>query len=172
MDARFLPLNEFHRVHFYRLFTLVCLVGMLLMTLFSVASGAHTSRGDVVFIGVVMGAMAWRFALEWRWVNQCGPAFVLNNELVISHNDSHRQIPLANIAMLSSRHCWLMARRYRSWRDHLAIVEITLHSGERLCTLVDSGVLEFPAGKQSLTALRAAVLEAKVKSAGAAPQGI
>lgn len=163
MDVRFLPLTEFHRVQFYRLITLVCLVAMAGLTLVSVFAGAPTSAKEALFLVVFISALAWRFALEWRWVERSGPAFVLDDELVISHPGSHRQVPLANIASLGSRHLWLMARRYRSWSDHLALVQLTLHGGERLYTLVECGVLEFPAGKHSVAALEAAVLAAKVK---------
>lgn len=172
MDVRFLPLPEFHRVQFYRLITLACLLLMVVLTLFGMADNARTSLKDALYIAGVIGGFAWRFALEWRWVDRCGPAFVLNDELVISHADRHRQFPLANIAAIRSRHCWLMARRYRSWSEHVAVLQVTLHNGERVYTLVESGVLEFPAGKHSVAALQAAVLEAKVKRAGVAAQGI
>lgn len=163
MDVRFLPLTEFHRVQFYRLITLVCLVAMAGLTLVSVFADARTSPKDALFLVVLISALAWRFALEWRWVEWSGPAFALNDELVVSHADSHRHVPLTDIASLNSRHLWLMARRYRSWSDHLAVVQLTLHSGERLYTLVESSVLAFPAGKHSVAALQAAVLAAKVK---------
>jgi len=44
----------------------------------------------------------------------------------------------------------LMARRYRSWSECIAFLNITLTNGKRVHTMVESAALEFPAGKRDL----------------------
>ncbi len=161
MDIRFLSLSEFHSLYFYRFITLAILLaigGLILFKLF------ETPLSDTALVTGCLLVMAWRFAVEWRRVQKSAPAFLHNDELVIASANSHQQIPLAKIRSIKSRHCIFMARRYRSWDDHVAFLEITLNNGERAFTLVESAVLEFPAGKQTLEALRATVATAKAKS--------
>jgi hypothetical protein len=109
--------------------------------------------------------MSGRFAVEWRRLSKCAPACIHDDELIVSGASSHRQIPLQEIRSITSSHSIFMVRRYRSWTDHLAFLEFTLSSGERVHTLVESAVFEFPAGKRSLLQMRQAVLAAKRKPA-------
>jgi hypothetical protein len=46
----------------------------------------------------------------------------------------------------------------------VAFLQVTLTNGERIHTLVESRVFEFPAGKRTLRAMQAAVLAAKTKT--------
>lgn len=164
MDIRFLSLMEFQSVYFYRFITLAILlaIGMLVLVKFD-----ESSRTDVLLIGGCLFVMAWRFAVECLRLIKCGPASIHNDELLISGENSSRRIALGQIRSVKSRHSVFMVRRYQSWSDHLAFLEFTLNNGERLYTLAESAVFEYPAAKQSLAALRTAVLAAKVKTAGA-----
>ncbi|TBU82147.1 hypothetical protein DNK06_06440 [Pseudomonas daroniae] len=161
MDIRFLTFPEFHRVYFYRSITLTILaaIGGLILI-----KGPDTPLPDLLLAGAFLFIMVWRFAVEWRRLKKSGPASIHNDELFISSAAGHRQIPLAKIGSVRSKHSIFMVRRYRSWVEHLAFVEFTLNTGERLYTLVESAVFEFPAGKKTLATLQAAVLAAKIKS--------
>ena len=162
MDIRFLTFTDFHSVYFYRAITLSILVaiGGLL-----VIRSPDTRLPELLLVGGCLLPMAWRFALEWRRLNNAKPASVHNDELILSSERGHRQIALSSVAAVTSKHSLFMVRRYRSWSEHLAFVEFTLHNGERIYTLAESALFESPAAKQSLAAIRAAVLAAKVKSA-------
>jgi hypothetical protein len=85
---------------------------------------------------------------------------------VLAGPGGRRRIPLRSIRAARTAHSILMARRYRSWSEGLAFLEITLTNGQRVHTLVESGVWEFPAGKETLGALRSAVVEAKAAAGG------
>ncbi|MDH1261844.1 hypothetical protein [Pseudomonas sp. GD03944] len=161
MDIRFLTLMEFQRVYFYRFITLAILAAIGLVILFGAATAPVS---DLLFVGGVLLLMGWRFGVECLRLKKCGPAFIHNDELVISRDANRRQIPLTNIRSVTSKHSFFMVRRYQSWSDHLAFLEFTLNTGERVYTLVESAVFERPAAKQSLAALQAAVLAAKVKN--------
>ncbi|MBB2494858.1 hypothetical protein H3H51_07475 [Pseudomonas sp. UL070] len=161
MDIRLLPLTEFHSVYFFRMITLAILVLLGGFTLFHLTA---TPLSEITVVALCVLLMAWRFTVEWLRVGKSAPAFIHNDELVVSSADGHRQIPLTKIRSITSRHSLFMVRRYRSWSEHLAFLQLTLHSGERIHTLAESAVLEFPAGKQTLSALRTAVLDAKTKS--------
>lgn len=161
MDIRFLTLMEFQRVYFYRLITLAILAGIGLLILFG-ASKAPFS--DLLFVAGVLLIMSWRFGVECLRLKKCGPAFIHNDELVISREADRQQIPLTSIRSVKSKHSFFMVRRYQSWSDHLAFLEFTLNNGERVYTLVESAVFEFPAAKQSLAAFRDAILTAKMKN--------
>ena len=114
--------------------------------------------------------MLWgRFAVEYVRVKKCGPAFIHNDELVITRDAGHRQIPLTRIRSVTSKHSLFMVRRYRSWTDHLAFLQVTLNNGERVYTLAESKVFEYPAGQNTLNAIQAAVLAAKTKSLTSRP---
>lgn len=159
MDIRFLDLTEFQRVHFYRFITLAILAAASILTLASLPDLSASERLLVPCILLLCG----RFAVEWLRVQKSAPAFIHNDELVLSSADGHRQIPLRDIRTVTSSHSIFMVRRYRSWSDHLAFLEITLNSGERVHTLIESAVFERPAGKQALAAVKTAVLAAKMK---------
>ncbi|MGY4534516.1 hypothetical protein ACVW0Y_003656 [Pseudomonas sp. TE3786] len=165
MDIRFLTLLEFQSVHFYKLITLVILLVAGVMFLLGLPD---MKRGELMVLAPVLLVMAWRFAVEFLRLKKAGPAFVHNGELVVSHGDTHRQISLSNIRSVKSQHSIFLVRRYRSWSEHLAFVQFTLNNGERVYSLVESAVLEFPAGKATLAAIQAAVLEAKSQSLAAA----
>jgi len=162
MDIRFLTLMEFQSVYFYRFVTLAI---FLAMGVFALIKLGDMTRSELLFIGPCLLIMWSRFAVECLRLNKCGPAFIHNDELVISRDAGHRQIPLKHIRSIRSKHSVFMVRRYRSWSDHLAFLEFTLDNGERVYTLAESAVFEYPAAKQSLAALQAAVLAAKVQSA-------
>lgn len=162
MDIRFLTLMEFQSVHFFRFITFAILVAMGCYTLLNLSD--MTAR-ELAFIGPCLLIMSWRFAVEWFRVEKCGPAFIHDDELVISRADDHRRIPLREIRSVTSNHSIFMVRRYRSWSEHLAFLEFRLNNGECVHTLVESAVFERPAGKESLLAVQTAVLAAKMKSA-------
>ncbi|MEK1907481.1 MAG: hypothetical protein AAAB13_17020 [Pseudomonas sp.] len=168
MDIRLLPLTEFHSVYFFRMITLACLALLGAFPLFHLG---NMPLSEIALLALCVLPMAWRFTVEWLRINQSAPAYIHDDELVVSSADSHRQIPLTKISSITSRHSIFMVRRYRSWSEHLAFVQLTLHSGERIHTLAESAVLEFPAGKQTVGALRAAVLAAKTKSISTPQQG-
>jgi len=162
MDARLLPQAEFDNVHFFRTFTLLILLVLGALTLTRLAAGAINLVSPVPLVLLALGG---RFAVEWRRLARCRPAFIDNDELVLCGLQSHRQIPLRNIHSVRSRRSLFMVRRYRSWSEHLAFLEFTLNDGERVATLAESGVLEFPAGGDTLKAIEAAILAAKMKGA-------
>ncbi|PTQ70033.1 hypothetical protein [Pseudomonas sp. GV071] len=161
MELRLLTLSEIHKVHFYRLITLVCLSAMALMMLFALLEKATT---ETQVFSLVVLALLWRFGWEWLKVSRCSPMFVHGDELVVTHKGETRRIALTQVREVTSKHAIFMTRRYRSWSEHLAFMQLTLHSGERLFTLAESGVLEFPAGKVTLQALRAVVVAAKTNA--------
>jgi len=103
--------------------------------------------------------------VEWRRLNKAGAASIHNDELIIASENDHRRIPLSSVRSVTSKHSLFMVRRYRSWSEHLGFVEFTLHNGERVYTLAESAVFEWPAAGHSLAAIQAAVVAAKVKSA-------
>ncbi|MFV3305929.1 hypothetical protein ACNFBT_11665 [Pseudomonas sp. NY15181] len=160
MDARLLPQAEFDNVHFFRTFTLLILIALGAFTLTKLAAGAIAVVSPVPLVLLALGG---RFVVEWRRLARCRPAFIDNEELVLCGLRSHRQIPLRSIQSVRSRHSLFMVRRYRSWSEHLAFLEFTLNDGERVATLAESGVLEFPAGAGTLKAVEAAILAAKMK---------
>ncbi len=51
------------------------------------------------------------------------------DELILSSERGHRQIALSSVAAVTSKHSLSRVRRYRSWFEHLAFVEFTLHNG-------------------------------------------
>lgn len=162
MDIRFLTFPDFHSVYFYRSITLAILLAIGGLVLFK---AAEMRLPELLVVGGCLLLMGWRFALEWRRLNKAGPASVHGDELIISNENDHRRIPLGSVHTVTTKHSLFMVRRYRSWSEHLAFVEFTLHNGERVYTLAESAVFESPAAKRSLTALQAAVLAAKVKRA-------
>lgn len=164
MDIRFLTFPDFHSVYFYRAITLAILMAIGSLVLFKASA---MRLPELLLVGDCLLLMGWRFAVEWRRLNKAGPAFIHNDELVITSESNHRQIPLNSVRAVASKHSLFMVRRYRSWSEHLAFVEFTLHNGERLYTLAESAVFESPAAKRSLAAIQTAVLSAKVKSAAA-----
>ncbi|MBD9484789.1 hypothetical protein IB229_17540 [Pseudomonas sp. PDM14] len=161
MDVRLLTFLEFSNVHFYRVITLAILLPVCGLSLINLI---NTGQTDALLMSIGAFILMARFSVEWRRVRQSAPAFLHEDELIISRADGHRRIPLASIRSVRSRHSLFMVRRYRSWSDHLAFLQFTLNNGERLHTLAESAVLEFPAGKKSLSAIRAAVLAAKTRS--------
>jgi hypothetical protein len=161
MDLRLLTLPEIHKVHFYRLITLVCLSVIGVMTVCALLKNATT---ETQFFALVVLVMLGRFGWEWLTVSKCTPVFVLGDELVLAGEHINRRVPLTQVREVKSRHAIFMTRRYRSWSEHLAFMQLTLATGERVFTLAESGVLEFPAGKVTLAALQAVVLEAKTRS--------
>jgi hypothetical protein len=161
MDARFLTFMEFQSVYFYRFITLAIFVATGVLLLFALP---EMERFEMAVVVPVLFILWWRFAVEYFRIKKCGHAFIHNDELVISREESRRQIPLTRIRSVTSRHSLFMVRRYRSWTDHLAFLQVTLNNGERIHTLAESAVFEYPAGKKTLGAIRAAVLAAKTKS--------
>ncbi|WP_152222107.1 hypothetical protein [Pseudomonas sp. SCB32] len=162
MDARLLPQSEFDNVHFFRTFTLLILLVLGALTLTRLTAGVMPLFSPVPLVLLALGG---RFVVEWRRLAGCQPAFIDNDELVLCGLQSHRQIPLRNIQSVRTRRSLFMVRRYRSWSEHLAFLEFTLNDGERVATLAESGVLEFPAGAGTLKAVEAAILAAKMKGA-------
>lgn len=161
MDIRFLTFTEFNSVYFYKFITLAILVAVGVLFLFGLAD---MKRAEIAVIAPGLLVLSWRFAVECFRLQKCGTAFIHNDELVIARDGAHRQIPLTSIRSVTSRHSLFMVRRYRSWTDHVAFLQFTLNNGERVHTLAESAVFEFPAGKKTLSALQAAVLAAKTKS--------
>ncbi|MCP8464937.1 hypothetical protein NK553_13365 [Pseudomonas sp. ZM23] len=161
MDVRLLSRAEFDNVHFYRAFTLLILLALVVFALIKLAAGAITLFSPVPLILLVM---VGRFAVEWLRVAKCEPAFIDKGELVLCNESGFRRIPLTSIRAVRSRHSLFMVRRYRSWSEHLAFLDFTLNNGERVHTLTESGVFEFPAGTGTLRAVEAAILEAKTQS--------
>ncbi|WP_447751400.1 hypothetical protein [Pseudomonas nicosulfuronedens] len=169
MDVRFLPQTEFDNVHFYRAVTLLILLAMITFTLIKMFSGVVSLFSALPLCLLLLG---WRFAIEWRRVARAEPAFIDKGELVLCGKESHRQIALEKIRTVRSRHSLFMVRRYRSWTEHLAFVEFTLDSGERVSTLAESGVLELPAASGTLAAVDSAIVAAKVKRQGGEPGAV
>ena len=166
MDTRFLSLMEFQNVYFYRFVTLAIFVIIGVMLLFALPD---MKRAEIWVIVPVLFILWGRFAVEYVRVKKCGPAFIHNDELVITRDAGHRQIPLTRIRSVTSKHSLFMVRRYRSWTDHLAFLQVTLNNGECVYTLAESKVFEYPAGKNTLSAIQAAVLAAKTKSLTSQP---
>lgn len=168
MEVRLLSRAEFDNVQFYRAFTLLILLALGVFTVIKLAAGAITVFSAVP---MVMLILIGRFAVEWLRVAKCEPAFIDNDELVLCGETSYRQIALTTISSVRSRHSLFMVRRYRSWSEHLAFLEFTLNNGERVQTLAESAVFEFPAGGSTLKAVEAAILAAKTKSLSAQRPG-
>ncbi|MGE8295408.1 MAG: hypothetical protein ACN6PH_07670 [Pseudomonas sp.] len=160
MEVRLLPHSEFGNVEFYRIITLLILLGMAGVTLKGVATGEFALLSP---LPCVMLIMAGRFIVEWRRLDKSQPAFIHADELVLCGKDSNRQIPLAKISSTKARHSIFMVRRYRSWSEHVAFLELTLNNGERLYTLVESAVFDRPLAKGTVKAIDAAILSAKIK---------
>ena len=160
MDVRFLSLPEFHRVYFFRLITLAMFLVIGLVVLWKLPS---TPPAQLALIGGFLALLYGRFAVEWRWLRRCMCASLHGDELILSTEREQRQVPLHSVSQVESRRSLFMVRRYRSWSEHLAFVRLTLSDGERIQVLVESAVLEFPPGRHSLAALRAAVMAAKVR---------
>lgn len=160
MDIRFLTFLEFHNVHFYRLITLAILLPMCGLSLINLL---QTARTDALVVSLGALLMMWRFSVEWLRVKKCQPAFLHEGDLVVSNTEGHRRIALSKISSVKSRHSFFMVRRYRSWSDHLAFLELTLNDGERLYTLAESAVFESPPAKSTVAAVDAAILSAKMK---------
>lgn len=161
MEIRLLSRTEFDNVHFYRTFTLLILLALGAFTVIKLFGGAITLISAVPILLLALGG---RFAVEWRRVSASEPAFIDNDELVLCGEKSHRRIPLTTISSVRSRHSLFMVRRYRSWSEHLAFLQFTLNNGERVQTLTESAVFEFPAGGATLKAVEAAILAAKTQS--------
>ncbi|MCQ4260698.1 hypothetical protein [Stutzerimonas stutzeri] len=167
MDTRFLTLMEFQNVYFYRFITLAIFVTSCILLLFALPD---MKRAEIWLVVPVLFILGGRFGVECVRLKKCGPAFIHNDEFVITRDASHRQIPLARIRSVTSKHSLFMVRRYRSWTDHLAFLEVTLNNGERVYTLAESKVFEYPAGKKTLSVIQAAVLAAKTKSLTSRPK--
>lgn len=161
MDMRLLPQTEFDRVHFYRIFTLLILLAISALTLSEIVKG---SAALVSPVPLVLLALSGRFAVEWLRVAKCQPAFIHNDELLLCGEQDHRHIPLSQVSSVKTKHSLFMVRRYRSWSEHVAFLELTLNDGQRIYTLVESAVLEFPAAKSTLKAVDAAVICAKINA--------
>ena len=161
MDARFLTFMEFQSVYFYKFITLAIFVAIGVLLLFALP---EMKRSEMAVVVPVLFILWWRFAVEYFRIRKCGPAFIHDDGLVISREESRWQIPLTSIRSVTSKHSLFMVRRYRSWTDHLAFLQVTLNNGERLYTLAESAMFEYPAGKETLSAIQAAVLAAKTKS--------
>jgi hypothetical protein len=160
MDARFLTFMEFQSVYFYKFITLAIFVAVGVLLLFALPEMKPSEMSVVV---PVLFILWWRFAVEYFRIKKCGPAFIHKDELVISREEGRCHIPLASIRSVTSKHSLFMVRRYRSWTDHLAFLQVTLNNGERIYTLAESAVFEYPAGKKTLSAIQSAVLAAKTK---------
>ncbi|MEN0106880.1 MAG: hypothetical protein AAGC84_10690 [Pseudomonas sp.] len=158
LDLRLLTLSEIHKVHFYRAITLLCLAVVGVMMVCALVTQPTT---ETLVFSLLVAAMLWRFGWEWLLVSRCTPVFVHGTELVVGGMAGTRRIVLTQVREVQSRHAIFMTRRYRSWSEHLAFMQVTLNNGERIYALAESGVFEFPAGKVTLLALRAAVAEAK-----------
>ncbi|WP_219338499.1 hypothetical protein [Luteimonas deserti] len=154
---------EFESVYFYRFITLAIFVTSGVLLLFALPG---MTRAEMAVLLPVILTLWGRFAVEYSRVKRCGPASIHDDELVISSARGNRRIPLTHIRSVTSRHSVFMVRRYRSWKDHLAFMEVTLSNGERVCTLAESKVFEYPAGKKTLSAVQAAVRAAKANSVG------
>ncbi|WP_394561235.1 hypothetical protein [Aquipseudomonas alcaligenes] len=161
MEVRLLPLLEFGNVHFYRIVTLFFLLLIGGITLKGVADSEFALLS---FLPLVMLAMALRFGLEWLRVSRCRPAFIHDDELVLCGADSNLRVELTKISSVRSSHSLFMVRRYRSWSDHLAFVQLTLNDGTRLHTLAESATFEFPPAKSTVRALEAEILAAKMRN--------
>ncbi|MDH0893013.1 MULTISPECIES: hypothetical protein [unclassified Pseudomonas] len=160
MEARLLPLPEFGNVHFYRVITLLFLLLIGGMTL------AGMARGEVAPLSplpLVVLAMVGRFSVEWLRVARSQPAFIHGDELVLCGAEGDRRVALSTISSTRSRYSLFMVRRYRSWSEHLAFVQFTLNSGERLHTLAESAFFECPPAKSTVQAVEAEVLSAKMR---------
>lgn len=164
MDIRFLSFPDFHSVYFYRSIALAILGAIGGLVLFKASA---MRLPELLLVSGCLLLMGWRFAVEWRRLSKAGPASIHKDELIIASESDHRQIPLSSVRAVTSKYSLFMVRRYRSWSEHLAFVEFTLHNGECVYTLAESAVFEKPAAKRSLAAIQAAVMAAKVKSAAA-----
>jgi len=162
MDIRLLTFPDFQNVYFYRSITLAILLAIGGLVLFKAPA---TRLPELLLVGGCLLLMGWRFAVEWRRLNKAGAASIHNDELIIASENDHRRIPLSSVRSVTSKHSLFMVRRYRSWSEHLGFVEFTLHNGERVYTLAESAVFEWPAAGHSLAAIQAAVVAAKGKSA-------
>jgi hypothetical protein len=160
MDTRFLTFMEFQSVYFYRLITLAIFVTIGVLLLFALP---EMKRAEMLVIAPVLFMLWARFAVEYVRVKRSSPAFIHGDELVIAGVGGRRRVPLTRIRSVSSKYSVFMVRRYRSWTDHVAFLQVTLTNGECIHTLVESKVFEFPAGKRTLSAMEAAVLAAKTK---------
>jgi hypothetical protein len=161
MDVRLLSQTEFDRVHFYRVVTLLILLAIGVLALSHIVKGTAALVSPVPLVAL---AMSGRFAVEWFRVAKCQPAFIHNDELVLCGEHSHRQIPMSQVSSVKTKHSLFMVRRYRSWSEHVAFLQLTLNDGERVYTLVESAVFELPAAKSTLKAVEAAVLCAKMNA--------
>lgn len=160
MEVRLLPQTEFDSVQFFKLFTLLILLALGVFALIKLYANAITLLSPAPLCLIVL---LWRFAVEWRRVAKCQPAFIHDDELVLCGTESHRRIPLSSIRSIKSRHSFFMVRRYRSWSEHLAFLDFTLSDGEHVHTLAESAVFEFPAAGDTLKAIDDAMVAAKVK---------
>ncbi len=161
MVVRLLPPTEFDSVYLYRFVTLVvlaALVGMVLLAL------GDSPQRDVALLAACVFLVASRFAVEWLRLRECAPAILHGDTLVFLAATRHR-IALQNIRTVTSRRSFVTVRRYRSWTEHVAFLEITLTNGRRLHTLAASAVFESPAGRDTVYGLQAAAMAAKTDSA-------
>lgn len=163
MHVRLLPPTEFDSIYIYRFITLIILAALVAVVVFAVNDAP---RRDVYFLAVCVFLFAWRFAVEWLRLRKCAPAFIDGDTLVFSAATRQR-IPLKHIRSIASRHSFLTVRRYRSWSEHLAFLEITLSNGRRFHTLAESRVFEFPAARDTVHGIQAAVMAAKTDGAAA-----
>lgn len=164
MDVRFLSAHEFDKVYFYCWITGAVLLAIVVLILSRI--GQEPVR-DLLLVSGLVSPLVVRFVIELRRLLRSGPAFIHQDQLFIVKGDSRRQVALSSIHSAKSSHSIFMVRRYRSWSDHIAFLEITLANGQRVGTLVDSAMFESPAGKESLAGLRAAVSAARAASAAA-----
>lgn len=90
MDTRFLTLMEFHNVYFYRFITLAIFVttGVLLLFIFP-----EMKRSEISVLVPVLFILWGRFAVEYVRLKKCGPAFIHNDELVISRDGGTGKFP-------------------------------------------------------------------------------
>lgn len=160
MEVRLLSQSEFGNVQFYRIITLLFLLLMAGITLKGLANDEFALLSP---LPCVMLIILGRFIVEWRRVAKSQPAFIHADELVLCSEDGNRRIPLAKISSTKASHSLFMVRRYRSWSEHVAFLELTLNSGERLYTLAESAVFEVPPAKDTVKAIEAAILGAKMK---------
>lgn len=160
MEVRLLPHSDFGNVQFYRIITLLFLLLMAGITLKGLANDEFALLSP---LPCVMLIILGRFIVEWRRIAKSQPTFIHADELVLCSEDGNRRIPLAKISSTKARHSLFMVRRYRSWSEHVAFLELTLNSGERLYTLAESAVFEMPPAKDTVKAIEAAILGAKMK---------
>lgn len=81
---------------------------------------SKTGRTDALVVCLGALILMARFSMEWLRVKKSEPAFLHEDELVVSNADGHRRIPLTSISSIRSKHSLFMVRRYRSWTDRVS----------------------------------------------------